>query len=132
MRHFALLASILSITFSCASQKDTNNRSIKHSAQIVKEIPINKPNFAPNTIALNIKVSEIIKHENYYEVISTIEKRLGTGAGIIGIYHKGKDVSFITSRDLKFKLNSSHNLLFKEIQKMNNNKQKLKLIKEIK
>jgi hypothetical protein len=132
MKHFALLVSILSITFSCANQKNIDEKSISHSAQINKEIPINKPQFAPNTIALNIKISEIIRHDNYFEVISTVEKRLGTGAGIIGIYSTGKDVSFISNQELNFKVNSSHNFLFKEIQKMGNKGQKLKLIKEIK
>lgn len=132
MKHFTLLVSILSITFSCANQKNIDKKSISHSAQINKEIPINKPQFAPNTIALNIKVSGIIRHDNYFEVISTVEKRLGTGAGIIGVYSPGKDISFITNQKLNFKVNSSHNLLLKEIPKMDNKGQKLKLIKEIK
>ena len=132
MKHFALLVSILSITFSCANQKDIDKKSISHSAQINKEIPINKPQFAPNTIALNINISQIIRHDNYFEIISTVKKRLGTGAAIIGVYSRGKDVVFITNQELNFKVNSSHNLLFKEIQKLDNKGQNLKLIKKIK
>tara|TARA_R110001583_G_scaffold33438_2_gene112869 strand:+ start:2494 stop:2892 length:399 start_codon:yes stop_codon:yes gene_type:complete len=132
MKHFALLVSILSITFSCANQKSTNKKSISDSAQINKEIQINKPKFAPNTIALNIKISEIITHDNYYEIISSVEKRLGSGAGIIGVYTKGKDVSFKTNQELNFKINSSYKLLFKEIQKMSNKGCSLSFIKEIK
>ena len=92
MKHFTLLVSILSITFSCANHKNINTKSLENSAQINKEIPINKQEFSPGTLALNLKVSEIIRHENYYEIISTVEKKLGNGAGIIGIYPKGKNI----------------------------------------
>lgn len=132
MKHFALLVSILSITFSCANQKNTNKKSIENSVQVNKEIPLSKPKFAPNTIALGIKILEVIKHENYYETISVIEKRLGNGAGIIGVYIKGQDVSFQTNQKLNLKPNSSYKLLFKEIQKIDNKGSNLDYIKEIK
>jgi hypothetical protein len=132
MKHFALLVSILSITFSCANQKNINEKTISHSTQINKEIALNKSKYAPNTLGLNIKVFKIIRHENYNEVISTIEKRLGSGTGITGVYSKGKELSFISNQKLNLKVNSSHTILFKEIQKMDNKGQKLRLIKEIK
>ncbi len=131
MKHFALLVSILSITFSCANQKNIDKKTISNSAQINKEVPLNKSKFAPNTIALNIKISEIIQHENYYEVVSTVEKTLGSGAGIIGMYSKGIEISFETKRDLKLSPNSDYSFLFKETQTMGENKTGLKLIKAI-
>ncbi len=131
MKHFALLISILSITFSCANQKNTHKKSVSDSAQVNKEIPINKPKFSPGTLALNIKITNIISHDSYSEIIATVENTLGSGAGIIGVYSKGKDVSFKTNQELNFKVNSSYKLLFKEIQKMNNKGCSLNFIKQI-
>ncbi|MGZ2370566.1 hypothetical protein ACXR6G_12335 [Ancylomarina sp. YFZ004] len=132
MKHFALLISILSITFSCANQKDTHKKSVADSAQVNKEIPITKPKFSPGTLALNIKITNIISHDSYNEIIATVEKSLGSGAGIIGVYSKGKEVSFESKRDFKLEVNSTHSFLFKESQTMGNNNSNLKLIREIK
>lgn len=132
MKHFALLISILSITFSCANQKDTHNKSVTDSAKVNKEIPINKPKFSPGTLALNIKITNIISHDSYNKIIATVEKTLGSGAGITGIYSKGKEVSFETKRDFILEVNSTHNFLFKESQTMGNKKYNLRLIREIK
>ena len=132
MKHFALLISILSITFSCSNQKNTHKKSISDSAQVNKEIPINKPKFSPGTLALNIKITNIISHDSYREIIATVEKTLGSGAGIIGVYSKGIEVSFETKRDLKLSPNSDYSFLFKETQTMGNTKTGLKLIKAIK
>ena len=132
MKHFALLISILSITFSCANQKNTPNKSVSDSVQVNKEIPINKPKFSPGTLALDIKITNIIPHGSYSEIIATVERTLGSGAGIIGVYSKGKEVSFESKRDFKLEVNSTHSFLFKESQSMGNNKSYLKLIREIK
>jgi len=132
MNHFALLISILSITFSCANQKKTHQKTVSDSALVNKEIPINKPKFSPGTLALNIKIIKIIPHDNYSKITATIEKRLGTGAGITGVYSKGKQVSFKTKPDLKLQTNSTHSFLFREEQTMDNNKYILRLIREIK
>ncbi|WP_372643490.1 hypothetical protein [Ancylomarina sp.] len=132
MKHFALLISILSITFSCANQKDTSKKSVSDSAQVSKEIPINKPKFSPGTLALNIKIKNIISHDSYREIIATVEKTLGSGAGIIGVYSIGQEVSFESKREFKLEVNSTHSFLFKETQTMDNNKRILKLIREIK
>jgi len=131
MKHFALLISILSITFSCANQKETHKKSSYDSAKVNKEIPINKPKFSPGTLALNIKITNIISHNSYREINATIEKRLGTGAGITGVYSKGKKISFETKQDLKLETNSTHSFLFREEQTMGNNKYILRLIREI-
>jgi len=131
MKHFALLISILSITFSCANQKNTRNKAEINSTQINKEIPLKKSNFAPGTLALSLKITDIISHDNYKEIIASVEKRLGSGAGIIGIYSKGTKVTFISKHDRKLRVNSSYKLLFKESQVMGSNKSTLKLIKQI-
>lgn len=132
MKHLALFISILSISFSCSNQKKTQNKSIADSAQVNKEIPINKPNLSPGTLALNIKITNIISHDNYSEITATIEKRLGTGAGIIGGYSKGKEISFENKHDFKLEVDSTYNFLFKESQTMGKNGSNLKLIREIK
>lgn len=132
MKHFALLISILSITFSCANQKDTNKKTITDSAQVNKEIPINKPKFSPGTLALNIKITNIISHDSYSEIIAVVANSLGSGAGIIGVYSKGQEVSFESKPSLKLEVNSTHSFLFKETQTMGNNKSNLKLIRKIK
>jgi len=132
MKHFALLISILSITFSCTNQKHTHKKSVSDSAQVNKEIPINKPKFSPGTLALNIKIKNIISHDNYSEITATVEKTLGSGAGIIGVYSKGKEVSFESKRGFKLEVNSTYSFLFKESQTMGNNTSNLKLIREIK
>lgn len=131
MKHFALLISILSITFSCANQKNTHNKSIADSAQANKEIPINKSDFAPGTLALNIKISKIILHDGYYEINATINKTLGSGAGIIGVYSKGKEITIQTKQNLELESNSSYSFLFTESKKMEN-KNRLQIIREIK
>lgn len=100
------------------------------SSQINKKIPINKSKFAPGTLALTIKISAIIPHDNYDEIIATISKTLGSGAGITGVYSEGKEVSFKSKRDLKLEVNSTHSFLFKETQIMGNNKSNLNVIKE--
>jgi len=132
MKHFALLISILSITFSCANQKETSKKSLSDSANINKEIPINKPNFSPGTLALKLKITNIIDHNDYRKIIATVEKSLGSGAGITGTYPKGLEVSFETKQDLKLKTNSIRNFLFKESQTMGSKKYNLRLIREIK
>ena len=131
MKHFALLISILSITFSCTNQKNTHKKSISYSAQVNKEIPINKPKFSPGTIALDIKILKIIPHNNYNEITASIEKRMGSGAGLIGVYTKGKIVSFKTKHDLNLEANETYSFLFRETQSMGNKTTNLKLIKEI-
>ncbi|RXQ96168.1 hypothetical protein EO244_04825 [Ancylomarina salipaludis] len=132
MKHYALLISILSITFSCANQKNTPKKIVADSAQVTKEIPINKPDFAPNTLALNIKILKIIPHNEYNEIHATVNKTLGSGAGIIGIYSKGKEISFETKSNSDVKINSNYSFLFKESQTMGNNDPILNLIKEVK
>ncbi|RZT93483.1 hypothetical protein EV201_2650 [Ancylomarina subtilis] len=132
MKHYALLISILSITFSCANQKNTHKNGIADSAQVTKEIPINISDFAPNTLALNIKILKIIYHNKYNEIHATVNKTLGSGAGIIGIYSKGKEIRFETESDSKVEINSNYSFLFKESQSMGNNETILNLIKEVK
>ncbi len=132
MKHYALLISILSITFSCANQKNTHKNGIADSTQVTKEIPINISDFAPNTLALNIKILKIISHNKYNEIHATVNKTLGSGAGIIGVYSKGNEITFETKHDLELEINSSHSFLFKESQSIGKNKSDLKLIKEIK
>ncbi|WP_125030886.1 hypothetical protein [Ancylomarina euxinus] len=102
------------------------------SAQVNKEVSINKPKFSPGTLALNIKIINIIPHDSYNEIISTVEKTLGSGAGIIGVYSKGKEVSFESKHDFKLEVNSTRSFLFKETQTIGNNKSNLKVIREIK
>jgi len=131
MKHFALLISILSITFSCANQKNTHKKSISDSDQVNKEIPINKPKFSPGTLALNIKILKITSHDNYNEITATIEKRLGSGAGLIEVYTKGKIVSFKTKHDLNLEANTTYSFLFRETQSMGDKTNNLKLIKKI-
>jgi hypothetical protein len=132
MKHFALLISILSITFSCANQKNTHNKSVTDSAKVNKEIPINKPKFSPGTLALNIKIIEIIKNEKHYQIKAEVIKRMGTGAGITQTFTIGQEITFYTNRDLKLTPNTNHSFLFREIQTMGNKKYNLRLIREIK
>lgn len=132
MKHFALLISILSITLSCSNQKNTSKKPIADSTKIDKVIPINKPKFSPSTLALNIKITNIISHNNYQEITATIEKRLGTGAGIVGAYTKGKTISFKTKQKLNLETKSTYSFLFRETQSMSNKRSNLDLIREIK
>lgn len=131
MKHFALLISILSITFSCANQKNIREKSAVNSSQTNKEIPLKKSDFAPGTLAFSLKITNIISHDNYKEVTASIEKKLGSGAGIIGVYSKGTKVTFKSKRDRELRVNSSYKLLFKESQIMDSNESNLKLIKEV-
>ena len=131
MKHFALLISILSITFSCANQKDITKKHIDNTIQTNPSIPINKPSFSPSTLALNIKILKIISNEDYTKVTGQIEKTLGSGSSIIGNYSKNKRVTFTTKHKLNFKVNSIQSFLFRELQSMSN-KSELQLIKKIK
>jgi len=132
MKHFALLISILSITLSCSNQKNTSKKPVSDSTKIDKIIPIQKPKFSPSTLALNVKITNIISHDNYQEITATIEKRLGTGAGIVGIYTKGKTISFKTNQKLNLEIKSAYSFLFRETQSMSKKKNNLDLIREIK
>ena len=81
---------------------------------------------------MKAKIKNIISHDSYSEIITTVEKTLGSGAGIIGVYSTGKEVSFESKRDFKLEVNSTHNFLIKKSQTMGNKKSNLKLIREIK
>jgi len=132
MKHFALLISILSITFSCANQKKNCIKSKEDSAKVSMQIPVNKSDFSPGTLALNIKIIKIIKIDKHYQVIAKVNKTLGSGAGITHNYSIGEEVSFEANPDLKLSPNIDYSFLFKETHIMGNNKTGLKLIRAIK
>ena len=132
MKHFALLISILSITFSCANQKKNCVKSKEDSAKVSMQIPVNKSDFSPGTLALNIKIIKIIKTDKHYQVKAQVNKTLGFGAGITHNYSIGEKISFESNRDLNLTPDTDYSFLFKETHTMGNNKTGLKLIRVIK
>jgi len=132
MKHFALLISILSITFSCANQKKNCVKSKEDSAKVSMQIPVNKSDFSPGTLALNIKIIKIIKTDKHYQVKAKVNKTLGSGAGITHNYSIGEEVLFETNRDLKLTLDKDYSFLFKETHTIGENKTGLRLIRVIK
>ena len=122
---------LLSITFSCASRKNKSSKTTKNAVETNIQIPINKSDYSPGTFGLDIKITEITKHEDRYQVKAIVNKSLGTGSGITHIFAEAENISFILTSNLELVINNNYQFLFKEIQTMNTNKPKLLFIKKI-
>lgn len=99
MKHFALLISILSITFSCANTKTTNKKPTTNYIQTEEKKPVQDySKISPGTCILLLNNTKIHSLNGNYFLSGVIQKINGYGAGFTSVFE--------VNQELKLKISS--------------------------